>query len=131
MRDRRTEKRLKPQSALCHGSPSAVIEGTLESPHRNLTIEEIIQRTWQAKEKAPEGAGPRQGGPLSFWRQSLQGLQHILEAFGAEIRPEELRLQAFPHPISGALDFHQRLEFLRFHIDRHRAQASALLRQQS
>ena len=30
-----------------------------------------------------------------------------------------LRVIAHAHPISGELDFHQRLEFLRYHIDRH------------
>ena len=34
-----------------------------------------------------------------------------------------LRVIAHEHPISGELDFHQRLEFLRFHIERHHLQA--------
>ena len=34
-----------------------------------------------------------------------------------------LRVIAHAHPISGELDFHQRLEFLRYHIDRHHLQA--------
>jgi hypothetical protein len=38
-----------------------------------------------------------------------------------------IRMQAQPHPISGAMDFHQRFEFLRFHIDRHREQVAQLL----
>jgi hypothetical protein len=103
---------------------------TYESPHRDMSVEEVIERTWQPKEKAPEGAGPHRGGSLAFWRQSLHGLQGVLDAFGAELKPDELRLQAFPHPISGALDFHQRLEFLRFHLQRHHQQVARILRLQ-
>ena len=54
-------------------------------------------------------------------------VSNILEAFGHDIRDDELRILAHPHPISGAMDFHQRLEFLRFHIDRHRDQVLALV----
>jgi hypothetical protein len=106
-------------------------ERSLASPHRDMSIDQVIQLTWRTKEKVPEGAGPRQGGPLPFWRESLINLQHVLDAFGSQINPDELRLQAYPHPISGALDFHQRLEFLRFHILRHRDQVANILRQQS
>ncbi|WP_332913109.1 hypothetical protein [Algoriphagus boritolerans] len=54
-------------------------------------------------------------------------MQNVLEAFAQDLQENELRLQAQHHPISGALDFHQRLEFLRFHIDRHRGQVSQLI----
>jgi uncharacterized damage-inducible protein DinB len=54
-------------------------------------------------------------------------LQDILRAFGADLQDDELRVQAHPHPISGAMDFQQRLEFLSFHLARHRGQASRLL----
>jgi hypothetical protein len=64
---------------------------------------------------------------LSFWKASLNSLQPVLEAFGSDLQEIELRLQAHPHPISGPLDFHQRLEFLRFHINRHHNQVLLLL----
>ena len=109
----------------------AIRDGSLErnyaSPHQNLSIEEIIEMTWQPKEKVPAVAAPRLGGTLAFWKASLQSLQAVLDAFGQDLQDDELRLQAHPHPISGALNFQQRIEFLRFHMDRHRLQASQLI----
>lgn len=105
----------------------AIREGKMErifdSVHRDLAIEAIIERTWQPKEQVPAVAAPRLGGTLVFWRSALLSLQAVLADFGNDLRDEELRLQAHPHPISGAMDFQQRLEFLRFHIVRHHQQA--------
>ena len=98
------------------------------SPHKNMPIEQIINLTWKSKEKVPDVAVPRLGGPLVFWKESLYSLQVVLNGFGQDLQENELRIQAQPHPISGPLDFHQRFEFLRFHIDRHREQVSQLLR---
>lgn len=100
---------------------------TFESIHKDMPIEQIIDLTWQPKENVPAVASPRLGGPLLFWKLSLNGLQEILSAFCQDLKEDELRLQAHPHPISGALDFHQRIEFLRFHINRHSHQVSRLL----
>lgn len=100
---------------------------TLSSDHQNMTIQEIINRTWKPKEQVPAVAAPRMGGTLVFWREALGSLQPIVECFGSDIKPDELRLQAHPHPISGAMDFQQRLEFIAFHIKRHHEQVSALL----
>ncbi len=102
---------------------------TFESDHKDMSIEQIIELTWQVKEKVPEVAAPRMGGPIAFWSLSLRNLQEILDAFGHDLKEEELRLQAHPHPISGAMDFQQRLEFLRFHINRHREQVMELIRE--
>lgn len=109
---------------------SGEMERTFEFKHKELSVDEIIERTWQPKEKVPAVAAPRMGGTLAFWKQALASLQIILDRFGDDLRPDELRLQAHPHPISGPLDFHQRLEFLGFHINRHRGQALALLEAQ-
>jgi hypothetical protein len=100
---------------------------TLDSVHKNLSVEVIIDRTWKAKEQVPAVAAPRMGGTLIFWRESLKSLQTILDAFGNELQDDELRVQAHPHPISGPMDFQQRLEFLRFHIDRHVDQAKRVI----
>lgn len=98
-----------------------------DSIHKDLPIEQIIQQTWKEKESVPAVAAPRLGGSLAFWKASLHSLQAVLEEFGDEIKEDELRLQAHPHPISGALDFQQRIEFLNFHITRHKAQVAELL----
>ncbi len=103
------------------------IPKTYESPHKEMPIEKIIDLTWQSKEKVPAVAAPRLGGSLAFWSASLFSLQGILESFGAELQEDELRVLAHPHPISGPLDFQQRIEFLRFHIERHGQQVSALI----
>jgi len=104
------------------------MQKTFESKHKNQSIEEIIKTTWKEKEQVPPVAAPRMGGTIIFWRNSLESLQRILDQFGEDLKPEELRLQAHPHPISGPMDFHQRLEFLAFHIKRHQAQALNLLK---
>jgi len=106
------------------------MERTFEFKHKELSVDEIIKRTWQPKEKVPAVAAPRMGGTLVFWKQALESLQIILDRLGDDLQPDELRLQAHPHPISGPVDFHQRLEFLDFHINRHRGQALALLEAQ-
>ncbi len=109
----------------------AIREGKMErkydSIHKDMSIEQIIELTWQPKEKVPAIAAPRLGGPLSFWCTSLSSLQGVLETFGCQLKENELRLQAHPHPISGPMDFQQRLEFLTFHLDRHRGQACRLI----
>lgn len=112
-------------------SINAIRNGTMkrkyDSVHKNMTVEQIIERTWKAKEIVPAVAAPRLGGPLLFWTNSLSGLQSILEAFGNYLKEDELRILAHPHPISGSLDFQQRLEFLRFHLNRHEKQAATLI----
>jgi DinB superfamily len=103
------------------------MERKYESIHQNMPVEQIIELTWQSKEKVPAVAAPRLGGPLYFWCTSLNSLQAVLETFGRYLKEDELRLQAHPHPISGAMDFQQRFEFLRFHINRHLVQVLELI----
>ena len=107
------------------------VECKYESDHKNMSIEKIIELTWKEKEQVPAVAAPRLGGTLSFWSASLKSLQVVLEAFGRDLKDDELRIIAHPHPISGAMDFHQRLEFLRFHIDRHKKQVATLMEKNS
>ncbi len=114
-----------------HAIRSGQYEKTFDSKFKNLPIEAIIQQTWQEKEKVPAVAAPRMGGTLLFWKNALASLQSILDAFGEDIQEDELRIQAHPHPISGPMDFHQRLEFIAFHIKRHHGQVENLLRPKS
>ncbi|MBL7813757.1 MAG: DinB family protein [Saprospiraceae bacterium] len=98
----------------------------LESEHQDLPVETIIEQTWQEKEQVPAIAAPRFGGPIAFWRVSLESLQPLLQKLADDMEEQDLRTQAHPHPISGAMDFQQRFEFLRFHIDRHIGQIERL-----
>lgn len=94
--------------------------------HRGLKIEEVIERTWQTKEKVPAIAAPQWGGSISYWLASLQAQQQVLYELGQALTGVPLEDVVFPHPISGPLDAGQRLEFLRFHLDRHRNQIETL-----
>jgi hypothetical protein len=93
-----------------------------EPVHRGLSIEEVVARTWQTKEKVPEIAAPIWGGSLSYWIAMLKAQRVLLQELATALDGYELETILFPHPISGPLDVRQRLEFLRFHLDRHRDQ---------
>lgn len=98
-----------------------------EAIHRGLPIEEVIALTWKPKEVAPPNATPQMGGPLAYWVACLRACQPVLEGLGEALHGVDLSLAIFPHFLSGPLDARQRLEFLRFHLNRHRQQIEALL----
>ncbi|MFN7686850.1 MAG: DinB family protein [Sphingobacteriales bacterium] len=110
-----------------HAIREGKMEKTIESIHKDMPIQTLIDLTWKEKEEVPAVAAPRMGGMLAFWQYSLSSLQPVLEAFGNDLQEDELRIQAHPHPISGAMDFQQRLEFLAFHIDRHENQVNQII----
>jgi hypothetical protein len=93
-----------------------------DPPHRGLSIEAIIAKTWRPKETVPQGAAPEGGSPLSYWVTRLEHLRPVLEQLGRELEGLDLDTVIYPHPISGPLDARQRLQFLRFHLNRHRGQ---------
>lgn len=93
-----------------------------ESPNAGLSIEQIVANTWQNKEKVPEVAKPRWGGSLKFWIAALQNNRHLVEELRHMITDIDPHKTIYPHPISGPMDVVQRLEFLRFHLERHTAQ---------
>jgi hypothetical protein len=95
-------------------------------PHHGKSIEQIVRETWQEKEQVPPVAAPTWGGPLAFWLAALQANQRVLRGLGEVLERHDLEAIHYPHPISGPLDMRQRLEFLRFHLDRHRDQVEAL-----
>jgi hypothetical protein len=92
---------------------------TGESPHRGKPIEQIIRETWKPLEKAPSIATPHIGGPLAFWLSAFRSLSSVLGDLAAALQGQRLELIVFPHFISGPLDARQRLEFLRFQMQRH------------
>jgi len=80
-----------------------------EHTNRGLSIDEIIARTWKPCEIAPPGS-----------QLVLNRLESVLD--GAD-----LESIIFPHFISGPLDAVQRIDFLRFHIARHRSQIDQMM----
>ena len=106
-----------------HGRPVWIGEHT----NRSQSIEQIIERTWKPKEIAPPIATPHIGGPLPFWTESLRGCQTILERLILVLDGADLEAILFPHFLSRPLDAGQRLEFLRFHLDRHQKQIERVM----
>ena len=94
--------------------------------NKGLSIEQVVDKTWQPKEKVPEGAGPRMFGPIKFWVNAFESCQYMLDNLTDNLKDEKLEILIYPHPISGPLDIRQRFEFLRFHTDRHRLQVENL-----
>jgi hypothetical protein len=95
---------------------------TGELVHQGRSIEEVVAATWGERVKAPDVAAPRWGGPFAFWAASLRACQPVLEELVHALEGEDLGRIVYPHPISGPLDVRQRLEFLRFHLERHTEQ---------
>jgi hypothetical protein len=95
---------------------------TGDAIHHGLPIEAIIEKTWRPKEQVPEIAKPRWGGPVEYWIHALRNCQGLLKELikGLDgLDPEKI---IYPHIISGPLNVIQRLEFLRFHLQRHQRQ---------
>ena len=88
-------------------------------PNRGRTIEEVVAATWKPKEMAPAVAAPHFGGPLAAWVAALRSLQPLLRDLATALEGHDLDAIVYPHALSGPLDARQRLQFLRFHIDRH------------
>lgn len=93
-----------------------------EHTNSGLSIDEVIARTWKEKEIAPPIATPHFGSPLAYWMESFRLSQSILDSLAVSLESMDLRTIVYPHFLSGPLDAQQRIEFLRFHIDRHRGQ---------
>ncbi len=100
-----------------------------EHTNRGLSIEDVIARTWRPKEAAPPIATPHIGGPLAYWVEYLKLSQGLLERLETVLSGLDAEAVVFPHFLSGPLDALQRIEFLRFHLARHRAQIEALMGQ--
>jgi DinB superfamily len=93
-----------------------------EHVNRGLSIDEVIARTWRPCETAPPGSTPRIGGPMLYWLESFRVSQLVLNRLESAFDGLDLEAVIIPHFISGPLDAAQRIDFLRFHIARHRSQ---------
>jgi hypothetical protein len=88
-------------------------------PNHGKSIAAVVAATWKPKEEAPGIATPHIGGPLEAWVSSLLSLWLVLADLANELEGLDLEAVVFPHYLSGSLDGRQRLEFLRFHLERH------------
>jgi hypothetical protein len=104
---------------------------TGEHTNHGLSIDEVVVRTWKPKEVAPPIATPHIGGPLQYWITYSESCQTVLDRLGTALHGLDLEQVIFPHFLSGPLDARQRLEFLRFHLDRHRGQILRLFDHES
>lgn len=95
-------------------------------PNHGKSIEDVVAATWKPKEVAPGIATPHIGGPLEAWISGLRSLRTVLADLAQELDGLDLEAIVFPHYLSGPLDGRQRLEFLRFHMERHIAQIRRL-----
>lgn len=93
-----------------------------EPEHQGRTIEEVVALTWQTKEQVPDVARPRWGGALDYWIANLQSCQQVLATLTKALNGYDPTQIIYPHPISGPLNVTQRIEFLRFHLNRHQGQ---------
>jgi hypothetical protein len=100
---------------------------TGESLNRGLSIEEVVQRTWREREASPASALPRVGGPLDYWAAALRSCSTLLAEMKVPLRAVRLEETIYPHAISGPLDARQRLQFLAFHLGRHREQVATIM----
>ena len=90
--------------------------------HHGLPIETIIDKTWKEKEQVPEISKPRWGGSVEYWIVALKNCQSLLEELCRAMDGYDPENIIYPHAISGPLNVVQRLEFLRFHLNRHQHQ---------
>jgi len=95
--------------------------GPPQSPTPDSTIEDIVDRTWAVREVAPPLAVPSLGGSFAYWSVRLLRNRALVAAFAELVDESELDDVAYPHPISGPFTMRQGLQFIRFHLDRHRA----------
>lgn len=93
-----------------------------KSENEGLLIEEIIMNTWKPKEKAPESATPIGKWSMGVWLSHFQNCDDLLKNLNVIVKDLPLNKVIYPHFLCGPLDVIQRLEFIRFHIDRHQSQ---------
>ena len=57
----------------------------------------------------------------------LKNNSYLLDELKIMAKSIDLSLAIYPHPISGPMNVMQRLEFLRFHLERHEGQVNAVI----
>ena len=95
---------------------------TGDNMNHGLSIEEIVEKTWLPHQPAPEPARPQWGGPIEFWLLCLRNCKITLEETYRQMEGLDPEQIIYPHPLSGPLNVFQRMEFLRYHMERHQRQ---------
>jgi hypothetical protein len=93
-----------------------------QSENNGLSIEAIIERTWKTRETAPESATPTGDWSVGVWASHLRNCDDLLRDLPGVLDGLPLEQVIYPHFLCGPLNAIQRLEFIRFHIDRHMEQ---------
>ncbi|MGB5782324.1 MAG: hypothetical protein WBM42_10675, partial [Eudoraea sp.] len=93
-----------------------------KSENDGLSMEEIIKRTWKPKEKAPLSATPNGKWTLGVWSAHFRNCDDLLKELNSTLDGLPLNEVIYPHFLCGPLNVIQRLEFIRYHIDRHHLQ---------
>ena len=89
------------------------------SENEGLPIEVIIDRTWRTEEEAPDAATPSGQWSAGIWASHLRSCDSLLSDLPVVLEGLPLERVIYPHFLSGPLNAIQRLEFVRFHLDRH------------
>jgi hypothetical protein len=93
-----------------------------DNTNEGLSIEQVVENTWQKHQPAPEPARPQWGGSIDFWLVCLKNCKATLAETYQQLEGLDPEKIIYPHPISGPLNVYQRMEFLRYHMERHQRQ---------
>ena len=91
------------------------------SPTPELSIEEVVDRTWAPRVDSPPLAVPAWTGSPRYWTLRMRRNRSLVDAFAEHVADAEMDSVAYEHPISGPFTMRQGMEFVRFHIERHHA----------
>ena len=91
----------------------------LDAGLASRSIDEIF-RDLPARVDAPPGVLPQDGGqPAGYWVARLRSHQAMIAELARVMEEVGLDRVIYPHYIAGPLDGHQRLQFFRWHLQRH------------
>lgn len=97
--------------------------GPLSDPLRSRSIEQVFAHLEDRAVSAPDAVIPwAEGRPLPYWASRLRTQREQLKGLGEVLKEVGLERVVLPHFMAGPLDARQRLQFLRWHMERHERQ---------
>ncbi|MEK9811273.1 MAG: DinB family protein, partial [Candidatus Nanopelagicales bacterium] len=94
----------------------------LDAALASRSIDEIFRET-PARVDAPPAVEPRAGGrPVAYWVARLRSHDAVIAELAEAMEGVGFSQVVYPHHIVGPLDGAQRLQFFRWHLERHLAQ---------